>query len=59
MKKAKADAAKHYDENYFIDYADGIRDCINGEPHEADQSARYDQGYSDQYTLEQVSGRRE
>lgn len=42
------------DEDYYIDYADGIRDCLLGKPQEVGKSERYDQGYSDQYTLEQV-----
>ena len=42
------------DQNYYTDYADGIRDCAMGKPHEPGKSDRYNTGYSDQYDLEQV-----
>jgi len=42
------------DENYYTDYAKGINDCLAGKPHKSGQSERHDQGYNDQYTLEQV-----
>lgn len=42
------------DENHYTDYARGINDCLADEPHQAGKSDRYDQGYNDQFTLEQV-----
>ena len=42
------------DENYYTDYAKGINDCLVGVPSKSGQSDRYNQGYSDQYALEQV-----
>lgn len=52
-QQVKADAAKHY-EGYYTDYADGIRDCLDDKLAMITGSDRYNQGYSDQYTLEQV-----
>ena len=45
------------DNNHYTDYAKGINDCLAGKPHKPDQSDRYDQGYGDQYSLEQVISR--
>lgn len=42
------------DENYYTDYAKGVNDCLAGKPHKEGQGERYDKGFSDQYTLEQV-----
>ena len=42
------------DENHYTDYAKGINDCLAGKSHQAGNSSRYDQGYQDQFTLEQV-----
>ena len=42
------------DENYYTDYAKGINDCLDGKEPEDDVSDRYEQGYGDQYELEQI-----
>jgi hypothetical protein len=36
-----------------LDYERGKRDCEHGEPHQPGQSERYNEGYSDQYAIEQ------
>jgi hypothetical protein len=35
------------------DYLRGMKDCQDGVPHKAGESADYDRGYSAQYTQEQ------
>ena len=37
------------------EYMRGMKDCRDGVPHKSNQSEDYDNGYSDQYTLEQVN----
>ena len=37
-------------------YMQGVKDCKNGEPHSSGKGEAYDQGYADQYEIEQVIG---
>lgn len=40
--------------SYADDFLQGQRDCIKGIPHESGKSEAYNDGYSAQYTYDQV-----